>query len=238
MLKNDEYQIEQEILRSAREVFLSKGPQLATMQEIAAKAGIGRTGLHYYYHKKEDLFRAIVGQTMQQVLPDLSQILGREMNLVDKLELVIETYLQLFLRDPLLPRFMIYEFQRDPHSLVSLIRCYGQGISACFPQLEQQMKSEFKIEQDALAHLFVTIYGLLILPFLTKDALEEVFFAGDDTRFAEFIQRQKAIVMQMLRGLAAQAKETAAGRNGVAENLSAPAWAAYQEKLQEHPPLH
>ncbi|MBP5296425.1 MAG: TetR/AcrR family transcriptional regulator [Bacteriovoracaceae bacterium] len=201
MLKEGENQIEEEILRSAREVFLSKGPQLATMQEIADKAGIGRTGLHYYYHKKEDLFRAIAGQTMEQMLPDLSQILQREMKLVDKLELVIDTYLKLFLRDPLLPRFMIYEFQRDPHSVVSLLRCYGQGISSCFHQIEEQMREEFKIEQDALAHLFVTIYGLIILPFLTKDALEEVFFAGQEETFKQFILRQKAIVMRMLRGL-------------------------------------
>jgi len=205
----DDHQIEQEILRSAREVFLSKGPQLATMQEIAAKAGIGRTGLHYYYHKKEDLFRAIVGKTMEQMLPDLSQILAKEMKLVDKLELVIDTYLELFIRDPLLPRFMIYEFQRDPHSLVSLLRCYGQGISSCFNQIEQQMQEEFKIGQDALAHLFVTIYGLIVLPFLTKDALGEVFFAGDEERFEEFIKRQKEIVMRMLRGLAGEKQELA-----------------------------
>ena len=197
----DDHQIEQDILRSAREVFLSKGPQLATMQEIAAKAGIGRTGLHYYYHKKEDLFRAIVGQTMKQMLPDLSQIFAQEISLIDKLERVIDTYLDLFLRDPLLPRFMIYEFQRDPHSLVSLLRCYGQGISACFTRIEQQMQQEFKINQDALAHLFVTIYGLIVLPFLTKDALGEVFFAGDETLFKDFIKRQKKIVMRMLRGL-------------------------------------
>ena len=205
MLKNngqtDDHQIEQEILRSAREVFLSKGPQLATMQEIAAKAGIGRTCLHYYYHKKEDLFRASVGKTLDQLLPDLSQILAKEMKLVDKLELVLDTYLELFTRDPLLPRFMIYEFQRDPHSLVSLLRRYGQGISSCFNQIEQQIQEEFKIGQDALAHLFVTIYGLIILPFLTKDALGEVFFEGDEEHFEEFIKRQKAIVMQMLRGL-------------------------------------
>ena len=205
MLKEDDHQLAQEILRSAREVFLRKGPQLATMQEIADKAGIGRTGLHYYYHKKEDLFRAIVGQTMEQMLPDLSQILAQEMKLVDKLELVIDTYLQLFLRDPLLPRFMIYEFQRDPHSLVSLLRCYGQGISSCFTQIEQQMQQEFKIDQDALAHLFVTIYGLIVLPFLTKDALEEVFFADQAEGFQKFIMRQKDIVMRMLRGLAREA---------------------------------
>ena len=201
MLQVDEHQIEQDILRSAREVFLSKGPQLATMQEIAAKAGIGRTSLHYYYHKKEDLFRAIIGQTLEQMLPDLSQIFAQEITLADKLERVIDIYLQLFLRDPLLPRFMIYEFQRDPHSLVSLLRCYGQGISACFPQIEEQLKEEFKFKQDALAHLFVTIYGLIVLPFLTKDALGEVFFAGDEHRFAEFIQQQKVIAMRMLRAL-------------------------------------
>jgi len=48
-----------EILRAAEEVFFEKGLQSATMDEIAAKAELGKATLYIYYKSKEDLYLAV-----------------------------------------------------------------------------------------------------------------------------------------------------------------------------------
>jgi AcrR family transcriptional regulator len=49
-----------EILRAAESVFLEKGLQAATMDEIAARAELGKATLYLYYRSKEDLYLAVM----------------------------------------------------------------------------------------------------------------------------------------------------------------------------------
>ena len=49
-----------EIELAARKVFLSRGFQDATIQEIAEKAGIAKGTVYLYYKSKDDLFAALL----------------------------------------------------------------------------------------------------------------------------------------------------------------------------------
>jgi AcrR family transcriptional regulator len=49
-----------EIQRAARKVFLSRGFQATTMQEIAEQAGIAKGTVYLYYPSKEDLYTALL----------------------------------------------------------------------------------------------------------------------------------------------------------------------------------
>ena len=48
--------IEHRILDAAREVFIRKGYDSATMGDIALLAGMSRTSVNYYFRNKERLF--------------------------------------------------------------------------------------------------------------------------------------------------------------------------------------
>ena len=50
---------EEKILKAAEEVFVQKGLDGARMQEIADKAGINKSLLHYYYRTKDKLFSKV-----------------------------------------------------------------------------------------------------------------------------------------------------------------------------------
>jgi AcrR family transcriptional regulator len=49
-----------DIASAAKEVFMSRGYQGATMQEIAEKAGIGKGTIYLYYKGKEDLYTGLM----------------------------------------------------------------------------------------------------------------------------------------------------------------------------------
>jgi AcrR family transcriptional regulator len=56
----DKEERQAEIERAAKEVFLSRGYQSASVQEIAKKAGIGKGTVYLYYKSKEDLYTALI----------------------------------------------------------------------------------------------------------------------------------------------------------------------------------
>ncbi|MDR0902758.1 MAG: TetR/AcrR family transcriptional regulator [Opitutaceae bacterium] len=194
---------ETNILLAAKAVFLRKGLEAASMQDIAAEAGISRTLLHYYYRTKDTLFRAILVHAVSEIIPRIATIIETDLPLMAKIERVVDSYLQLLLDDPLLPHFFVIEIRRDPRVLVKLIRSHSGNFGA-LNRVQQQIADELRIPvpaDHALAHLFASVYGLVVFPFLAKPALDEVFFGNDPEVFPRFMQAQKPVILAMLSGL-------------------------------------
>jgi AcrR family transcriptional regulator len=68
-----------EIEQAARKIFLSRGFQAATIQEIAEEAGIAKGTVYLYYQSKEDLYTALL-------LPSLEFLNGKANALLDEVE--------------------------------------------------------------------------------------------------------------------------------------------------------
>jgi AcrR family transcriptional regulator len=215
---------ETNILLAAKAVFLRKGLEAASMQDIAAEAGISRTLLHYYYRTKETLFRAILVHAVSEIIPRIASIIETDLPLMAKIERVVDNYLQLLLGDPLLPHFFVIEIRRDPQVFVELIRSRSGNFGALH-RVQQQIADEFRIPvpaEHALAHLFTSVYGLVIFPFLAKPALDEVFFGHDPETFPRFMQAQKPVILAMLAGLLKTPATPPSGGSPKAKNKNIP----------------
>lgn len=53
------------ILQAAESVFARKGYGGATMAEIAERAGLPKSNLHYYFRTKQEIYRAVLAHTLQ-----------------------------------------------------------------------------------------------------------------------------------------------------------------------------
>lgn len=62
-----------EILAAALEVFSEKGFAAARLDDIAARAGVSKGALYLYFETKQDLFRAVVRET---IVPNLATVAG------------------------------------------------------------------------------------------------------------------------------------------------------------------
>ena len=100
---------EEEILVSAFQVFVEKGFENATMQEIAERAGIKRTVLNYYFRSKKLLYHQIAKTLMRQALPQMLKILNSDLAFEDKIESFVKNYIELGLKNPYMPLFIINE---------------------------------------------------------------------------------------------------------------------------------
>ena len=56
---------EQAILEAAEAVFARRGFSGATTKEIAARAGVAKANVHYYFHTKTDLYRRVLDDILQ-----------------------------------------------------------------------------------------------------------------------------------------------------------------------------
>ena len=106
--------MENKIIEIAKNVFIEKGYAETSMSEIAAKVGINRPGLHYYFRTKDKMFEAVFGDIIMSIIPKVFDILiQKDKKIGKRVEEIIDTYYKLFLENPKLPMFVIREINRD-----------------------------------------------------------------------------------------------------------------------------
>jgi TetR/AcrR family transcriptional regulator len=62
------------ILDAALEAFAAHGFRGTTIDEIAVRAGMSKPNLHYYFHRKKDLYLAVMSRTLEMWLKPLEDI--------------------------------------------------------------------------------------------------------------------------------------------------------------------
>lgn len=98
------------ILAAAQEVFAVKGFDGASTREIAARAGVNISSLHYHWDSKETLYRAIFERIYQQLGEILAEVierprtptLGRE-TIRRSMGLIFDFYVE----NPTIPRLLM-----------------------------------------------------------------------------------------------------------------------------------
>lgn len=203
--ENEKTDIEKRILKAAEQIFIKKGFEAATMGDIAAEAGIGRTSLNYYFRTKEMLFEAILGNLMEMLLPNISQILEEEGGYQDKIKKVIRLYLQTMRKNELVPLFVVNELQRDPKHLFQFVLKNPERVMPIV-HLRQLMVAEMEkgtIRRVPEIDLVSTFISLIIFPFLIRRPLTAIFLNGEEQAFEEFLDRRVdfvyTIVDQLLK---------------------------------------
>src|SRR5947199_9912696 len=83
---------EQRILDAAHVVFVRRGTAGARMQEIADEAGVNKALLHYYFRSKSRLAAAVFQRVARGLFLRVSEILGSNATIDDKVRDVIRLY--------------------------------------------------------------------------------------------------------------------------------------------------
>ena len=105
------------LLRSAGRVFAEHGFHQATLEAVAAEAGVSKGALYHYFPSKEQLFLALLEDRLGAGLSDIEAVIAERGTESKHLGAAIETFLRRINRDsrwlPLLLEFLAYG-TRDP----------------------------------------------------------------------------------------------------------------------------
>jgi AcrR family transcriptional regulator len=196
-MKSKAENTELEILNAAKEVFQEKGMAGSRMQEIADKARINKSMLHYYYRSKQLLFEAVFKNAFRLLAPQLNKVLNDDSELFDKIRNFTNNYISFVIRHPYIPNFVIQELNKNPDFIEKL------STEKDFPKIEK-----FKIQvEDAITsgiikpisaeQLFINIMSLNIFPFIATPLLQGLINM-EDKEFRELMERRKTEVADFI----------------------------------------
>lgn len=191
--------MENKIIEVAREVFIEKGYAETSMSEIAARVGINRPGLHYYFRTKDKMFQAVFGSIVSSVVPKVFEaLMHKEKNIGDRIRSIIDAYYELFLQYPDIPMFMLREVNRDADLVINTVRemdvvvMMQKGLASV-----QEEMNEGKLKKVPLQFIFYNFYSLLVFPFVTKNIALKTFVENDEAFKQSLYSWKQNIISQM-----------------------------------------
>jgi AcrR family transcriptional regulator len=168
-------QTEEKIFEAATEVFIEKGMDGARMQDIADRAGINKSLLHYYYRTKDHLFNAVYEMIAGQMFRKFAPVLDENLSLEDKIRFFLREHISFMQKNPRLPSFILNEIHRNPGRIRKLIQSID--INKLWTTLEAQHKEELKrynITEENLPQFMTTIAGMSVFPFAAKPIIGSI----------------------------------------------------------------
>lgn len=191
--------LEDKIISVAREVFIEKGFDGASMSDIAARVGINRPTLHYYYRTKNKMFEAVFLSIIQSFIPKVQDLfINDSMPFQEKISIVVDTYLEVAKNNPYLPMFIMREINRNADNFVKAVRpvYFDKFLNLIGGYLLSAMEKG-EIKKVPLRIVFYTFYGLMSFPFLSKG----IVFMESEKSFNDFIDEWKTYMTDQMTHL-------------------------------------
>jgi TetR/AcrR family fatty acid metabolism transcriptional regulator len=102
-----------EILNAAIEVFAQKGYNKASINEVAAKAGVASGTVYLYFKNKDDLLLQAMKTMLDINLQEIKAKVGPVEKSIDKLFMFFYHHVDVFTKKPSMARFLIVELRQS-----------------------------------------------------------------------------------------------------------------------------
>lgn len=146
------------ILRAAEHVFARAGFAGATMAEIATRAGVPKSNLHYYFRTKQALYRAVLAHTLQLWLSE-TDIIRAELPPQVALEQYIRAKMRLSASHPDASRVFANELLHGAPEIGEILRHALRELVARKAAVVQQWIDSGQMAPGGPQHLFFTIWA-------------------------------------------------------------------------------
>lgn len=184
---------ELKIFEAAREVFQAKGLEGARMQEIADKAEINKSMLHYYYRSKSKLFEKVYQLSIIKVIPKIAQLLNEDLPLEQKLISFVDKYMEIIRANPDIPLFVLHEMNKDPNRLRNfMLQQIGTKVQPFLQQIKEEREKGNTVDLPA-EQIMVNIMSLMIFPFIGRPVLKTILDM-DEENFEKFIDERHRLL--------------------------------------------
>jgi len=190
---------EARILDAAHVVFVRRGTAGARMQEIADEAGVNKALLHYYFRSKSRLAAAVFQRVARGLFLRVSEILGSDAEIEDKVRRVVRLYLEQLSKTPYAPAYVISEINQHPDRAAQLVEAVrhirAESLNAnVLDTLGKQLRQRVRagaMRSISTPQFVANLASLCIFPFAARPMLCAILDL-DDRGFQRFIDERKA----------------------------------------------
>ena len=103
-----------EIIAAARDIFLEKGFERASVSEIASKVGVVEGLLYSYYPTKRDMLNEVLRGMYEPLIQEMEEGFNRIDGLHSRMRFLVWRHLRVYLEDPGLSRLVLHEVRTRP----------------------------------------------------------------------------------------------------------------------------
>ncbi|MEY8760265.1 TetR/AcrR family transcriptional regulator [Chryseobacterium sp. MD-1] len=192
---------EEKIKSAARIVFYKKGFAATRTRDIAEEAGINLALLNYYFRSKAKLFELIMIETMSGFFRNLMIVLNDEKtSLEEKVEDAVARYIDLIIKEPEIPTFIISELRNNPNLLLQKIPLKEVIKTSVFLKQHQEAVKKGQILEPNPLHFLINMLGLTVFPFIAKPML---MGSSDlsDKEFESLMQERKKLIPVWIKAI-------------------------------------
>lgn len=190
MDQNTEFKIK----GAAKKLFFRKGYARTTTRDIAELAGVNTALVNYYYRSKEQLLNTIMLESISKFYLVITEVINnKEIDLSNKIDLVVNKYIDILSENPQIPIFLLSEIKNNSEGIfkqlnieINTLRC-----SNIIAQLEEQIK-EKQLPGSPL-HYIVNILSMSIMPIAAKEFVQ-LIHEIDNTEYLKFIDERRILI--------------------------------------------
>lgn len=196
---------EEAILSAAMDVFLEKGSYGARMQEIADRAGVNKNLLHYYFRKKENIYRRVVEHVFLSFFGAIERALTQDDSFPVVLRKFIDTLMDSAAKDPRIPLFVMAELsqggQTAREALISVFNRSGKSMPERMVEIIRREQESGNIRPVNPPQLIITILGACIYYFVSEPIVQTMLSRvqpGKVYNREEFIAERKESIFHVV----------------------------------------
>lgn len=188
---------------AAIELFAEKGFEGSSIRDLAASAGVNVAMVNYYFGSKDKLFEAIVEYKASFMRGKLDEIVAdNTLNELEKMDKVIESYVQKILTQPSFHRILYQELLMGDRETMhkTIIGIFVKNTKTIRTIIEQGMKKKLfkKVDPElTMATLIGTINQVMLSKAMCTMLVnrEESFDPYTDTAFRNRLVKHLKQVM-------------------------------------------
>jgi len=188
---------ESKILDSAKEVFIQNGLDGARMQQIADKAGINKSLLHYYYRTKEKLFESVLKFAFKQFLPNPMEFLSSDLPLFDKIRIFVDRYTSMIEKNRFIPIFVLHEVNKNPARIAQLMKEIGIRPELLIEQIEKEAEAGL-IRSIEPKDLVINMLSMCLFPYIASPLIQKIMFNDNNASLNQFLEKRKNTIADFI----------------------------------------
>jgi len=156
--------------------------------------------LHYYFRSKDKLYHQVTIQVLQTIMPKVAEVMQKEESLEEKIENLVDTYINLLIAEPDIPMFIMSELSQKRERFVEELKKNAIHFSVIqnFITLIQKEVDEGNIRQIAPAQLILNIMSLTIFPFMAKPIYMTIFNFPEEN-FEGLMRERKTMILDFIK---------------------------------------
>ncbi|RZJ81907.1 MAG: TetR/AcrR family transcriptional regulator [Flavobacterium sp.] len=184
---------EQLIKDTAKRIFFSEGKFHATTQDIADAAGVNRTLLNYYFRSRDILFEQVALEARSETSALLGDVFVAKVGFKQKLEMLIETFMEQGMKYPYREMYVITEMHRGdktvPLDKINRVNNFLREISE-----EMELGNIKKMDPRQFC---MNLFALMAYPLLSN-CLNKALFGIGDKEYFDLMRDRKKLIFELI----------------------------------------